>query len=104
MIMGKKSGVNPCESPPSPFGEKCAYNNRQHNDVKGLNAMSDARPRTIVYVDGYNWYHAIFKHYPEWKWLNVQTLFEVLRPDDDIQSIGVGWGEEVRSSRWRLFP
>ncbi len=51
------------------------------------NQMSDLRPRAIVYVDGYNWYHGIFKHYPEWKWLNVQTLFDALRPHENIHSI-----------------
>ncbi len=40
--------------------------------------------RTIVYIDGYNWYHAIFKHRPEWKWLNIQSFFEAMRPDEDI--------------------
>jgi uncharacterized LabA/DUF88 family protein len=44
-------------------------------------------PRSTVYIDGYNWYHAIFKHHPEWKWLNVQRFFETLRPDDEIISI-----------------
>jgi uncharacterized LabA/DUF88 family protein len=42
---------------------------------------------TIVYIDGYNWYHAIFKHYPEWKWINIQTFFESLRPHDDVVSV-----------------
>lgn len=49
--------------------------------------MSDSGPRTIIYIDGYNWYHAIFKHYPEWKWLNIQTFFEALRPHDNVQAI-----------------
>jgi uncharacterized LabA/DUF88 family protein len=49
--------------------------------------MDDSRPTAIVYIDGYNWYHAIFKHHPEFKWLNIQTLFEVLRPDENIQEI-----------------
>jgi hypothetical protein len=49
--------------------------------------MSDSKPNAIVYVDGFNWYHAIFKHHPEWKWLNVQTFFEALRPHENIQTI-----------------
>ena len=44
-------------------------------------------PKAIVYIDGYNWYHAIFKHHPEWKWLNIQRFFETLRPDDDIITV-----------------
>jgi hypothetical protein len=43
--------------------------------------------RAIVYVDGYNWYHSIFKHYPAWKWLNQPAFFAALRPHEDVISI-----------------
>lgn len=43
--------------------------------------------RAIIYIDGYNWYHAIFRHYPEWKWLNIQSFFSSLRPDEEIVSV-----------------
>lgn len=46
-----------------------------------------AKPRSIVYVDGFNWYFAIFRHRPEWKWLNVQSYFEEIRPDDEVVTI-----------------
>src|SRR5262249_40796941 len=54
--------------------------------------MTDAeirsqKRRCNVYIDGYNWYHAIFKHYPEWKWLNIQKFFEALRPRQDIAQV-----------------
>lgn len=42
--------------------------------------MSEA----IFYIDGYNWYHAIFRHYPDWKWLNIQSFCESLRPHDHV--------------------
>ena len=45
------------------------------------------KKKAIVYIDGYNWYHAVFKHYPEWKWLNIQSFFEMLRPHEDIISV-----------------
>lgn len=45
------------------------------------------KPRSTIYIDGFNWYFAIFRHFPEWKWLNVQTFFEEIRPDDDVVSI-----------------
>ncbi len=45
------------------------------------------RKKSIVYIDGYNWYHAIFKHHPEWKWLNIQSFFEGLRPDEEITAV-----------------
>jgi hypothetical protein len=46
--------------------------------------MKPAKPQALIYIDECNWYHAVFKHHPEWKWLNVQTFFEALRPDDKI--------------------
>jgi hypothetical protein len=49
--------------------------------------MQIQKPKAIIYIDGYNWYHAIFKHHPEWKWLNIQTYFEALRPDEDVVSV-----------------
>lgn len=45
------------------------------------------KKKCIVYIDGYNWYHAIFKNRPELKWLNIQTFFESLRIDDDVIAI-----------------
>ena len=52
-----------------------------------MNNDSTPRPRAIVYIDGYNWYHAIFKHRPEWKWLNIQSFFEMLRPRESVVSV-----------------
>src|SRR5687767_11672477 len=49
--------------------------------------MPIEKRKAIVYVDGYNWYHAIFKWHPEWKWLNVQTFFEALRPHEEIVAV-----------------
>lgn len=49
--------------------------------------MKPEKPRAIIYIDGYNWYHAIFKHHPEWKWLNIQSFFEALRPDEDLVAV-----------------
>jgi hypothetical protein len=43
--------------------------------------------KTVVYIDGFNWYHAIFKHRPEWKWLNAQTFFEKLLHRDEVISV-----------------
>jgi hypothetical protein len=45
------------------------------------------KKKAIVYIDGYNWYHCIFKHHPEWKWLNVQSFFDSLRPHEEIVSV-----------------
>lgn len=47
-----------------------------------------ARKRCTVYIDAFNWYYGIFIHRPEWKWLNIQSLFEALRPDDEVVWIG----------------
>lgn len=40
-----------------------------------------------MYIDGFNWYYGIFKERPAWKWLNVRSFFEFLRPDDSIDCI-----------------
>ncbi len=45
--------------------------------------------RAIFYIDGYNCYHAIFKHYPEWKWLNVESFCQALRPHDQTLEVKV---------------
>jgi uncharacterized LabA/DUF88 family protein len=45
--------------------------------------------KAIFYIDGYNWYHAVFRHYPEWKWLNIQGFCESLRPHDEVTSVKV---------------
>lgn len=42
------------------------------------------KTRAMVYIDGYNWYHAIFKHRPDLKWLDIQKFFETLRPHEEI--------------------
>jgi hypothetical protein len=45
--------------------------------------------RTIIYVDGFNWYFSIFKHHPEWKWLNVQSFFEELRANEEVLKVKI---------------
>ena len=45
------------------------------------------KPRLIVYIDGYNWYHAICKSHPEWKWLNISAFFRALRPHEEIVAV-----------------
>lgn len=45
------------------------------------------RKKCTVYVDGFNWYWSLFRHYPAWKWLNIQSFFESLRIDDDIIAV-----------------
>ena len=42
--------------------------------------------RSIVYVDGFNLYYGAVKGTP-YKWLNLQRLFESLRPNDDLQAV-----------------
>jgi hypothetical protein len=49
--------------------------------------VQTVKRKCIVYIDGYNWYHAVFKHHPEWKWLNIQSFFETLRLDDDVIAV-----------------
>jgi hypothetical protein len=45
------------------------------------------KKRCLVYVDGFNLYYGVLEPHPEWKWLNLQSLFDALRPDEDIVGI-----------------
>jgi uncharacterized LabA/DUF88 family protein len=49
--------------------------------------VATKKDRCVVYIDGFNWYYGIFKHLPQFKWLNIQTFFEALRPDEEIVSV-----------------
>lgn len=46
--------------------------------------MSNAR--SIVYVDGFNFYYGMVRD-TDWKWLDLQRYFELIRPDDEIERI-----------------
>ena len=43
-------------------------------------------PRTIVYIDGFNFYYGAIKGGPH-KWLDLESLFRRLRPHDEIKRI-----------------
>ncbi len=44
------------------------------------------KPRTIVYVDGFNFYYGAVRGTPH-KWLDMEKCFLKLRPGDDIRRI-----------------
>lgn len=46
----------------------------------------NVRKKSIIYVDGFNLYYGALKN-TKWKWLNLEKLFNYLRPDDDIIKI-----------------
>lgn len=46
--------------------------------------MSNAR--SIVYVDGFNFYYGMVRN-TDWKWLDLQRYFELIRQDDQIEQI-----------------
>lgn len=45
------------------------------------------RRRCIVYIDGFNLYYGVLEPNPQWKWLDIQRLFESLRIDEDVIQI-----------------
>jgi uncharacterized LabA/DUF88 family protein len=47
---------------------------------------SRPKPRSIVYIDGFNFYYGAIKGGP-YKWLNLERFFARLRPHDDIHRI-----------------
>jgi len=51
-----------------------------------LATSTPAPPRTIVYVDGFNFYYGALKG-TCYKWLDLERFFRLLRPGDDIQRI-----------------
>ncbi len=42
--------------------------------------------RTIVYIDGFNFYYGVLKNTP-YKWLDLERFYTLLRPHDRIQTI-----------------
>lgn len=40
--------------------------------------------RSIIYIDGFNFYYGMLTDRPDLKWINYQRLAELLRPDDEI--------------------
>jgi len=49
-------------------------------------APTPTKPRTIIYIDGFNLYYGAIKGTPN-KWLNLERYFRILRPNDDIIAI-----------------
>ena len=49
-------------------------------------APTPTKPRTIIYIDGFNLYYGAIKGTPN-KWLNLERYFQLLRPNDDIIAI-----------------
>jgi hypothetical protein len=48
--------------------------------------LAKLKPRTIVYIDGFNLYYGAVKGTP-WKWLDLAKLFTQIRAADDVQCI-----------------
>ncbi len=53
---------------------------------QGNSFTKNPKPRSFVYVDGFNMYNGSIKGTAH-KWLNLQKYFELLRQDDDVISI-----------------
>lgn len=45
------------------------------------------KKRSIIYIDGFNFYYGMLTGRPDLKWINYQRLAELLRPDDDIVQV-----------------
>jgi len=46
-----------------------------------------SRPRTVVYIDGFNLYYGAVRDTPSLKWLNLERYCRLLRPHDDLRLI-----------------
>src|SRR2546425_8852005 len=52
-----------------------------------MDSRNTVKPRCTVYIDGFNFYYGIFANRPEWKWLNIQSFFEMVRSREEVVSI-----------------
>jgi 6-hydroxy-3-succinoylpyridine 3-monooxygenase len=50
-------------------------------------AAAIPRPRTIVYIDGFNLYYGAIRDTPSLKWLDLARFCKLLRPHDDLRLI-----------------
>jgi hypothetical protein len=50
-------------------------------------AAVKAKPRVIVYIDGLNLFYGALQQAPSVKWLDVERLCKLLRPNDDLRLI-----------------
>ncbi len=57
------------------------------NPVAAAVIAPPPRKTSVIYVDGFNFYYGLLHQRPELKWLNLQRLAELLRPDDDILKV-----------------
>ena len=48
---------------------------------------SKPKPRVIVYIDGLNLYYGVLQQVPAEKWLDVERLCTLSRPNDDVRLI-----------------
>ena len=64
----------------------------------------NVKPRTIVYVDGFNFYYGAVRG-TRYKWLDLEKCFQRLRPDDNIQRIWyfTALVEGTKSTRQRIY-
>ncbi|MCB9423481.1 MAG: NYN domain-containing protein [Ilumatobacteraceae bacterium] len=46
--------------------------------------VSTPRPRTIVYIDGLNFYYGAVAKFPELKWVDFEKFARLLVPNDDL--------------------
>lgn len=45
------------------------------------------RKKCAVYVDGFNAYYGVFKHHPEFKWLNMVSYFEEILDPCEVEMV-----------------
>lgn len=50
-------------------------------------AAPKPKPRTIVYIDGFNLYYAAVRETPALKWLGLARYCSYLRPNDDLVAV-----------------
>lgn len=54
------------------------------SDAQPKPTVAPPKKRSIIYIDGFNFYYGLLWGRPDLKWINYQRLAELLRPDDEI--------------------
>lgn len=74
---------------PGPFQAQSSQASPPKQPTAGLLSAPPfvGRKRSIIYIDGFNFYFGMLAGRPDLKWINYQRLAELLRPDDDILQV-----------------
>lgn len=98
----KKIGATLSDRPIALLREVGIYIVEDNESVNTIRMVMEKenKKKCVVYIDGFNLYFSVLKQNPGWKWLNIQSLFESLRPDETVTQIKF-FTALVDEDRWK---